>query len=381
MNKKTLTLSGLSNQNVLLLLFSLGMAISSGYLLAHYFQAQYPADGAKTLCNIQGFFSCDAIAYSKFSAVIFGIPNALFGLIWGLFLLASSIFPSTKAEGSNHIISYLNLGGCILLFFYSLFGAQHLCPVCTLYYLFSFGVAFLFYKYSDYKKLDVKTLGIQFVVLLLLSGSMKLYINGKDDKRENNAKAYVDRYTTTPKIGMPSFISPLSIGDKGVDFAKAKIQMVVFSDFECPACGMLSERLVTLKARYGADLQIRYYYYPLDMACNPSITSAFHKTACLAASISWCLKDDFYKFHDQLFEMAKEGKLEKEILDRMAKDYKIEACLKDPATIAEVSRHIKEADGFNVNSTPTAIVNGVKIEGVLPLDYYFAIMDYLRSLQ
>jgi protein-disulfide isomerase len=36
---------------------------------------------------------------------------------------------------------------------------------------------------------------------------------------------------------------------------------------------------------------------------------------------------------------------------------------------------INAANPYNIRSTPTFILNGVKIEGVLPSDQLFAIMD------
>jgi protein-disulfide isomerase len=48
-----------------------------------------------------------------------------------------------------------------------------------------------------------------------------------------------------------------------------------------------------------------------------------------------------------------------------------------PATKEKVQTLIKESTPFNIRSTPTMILNGVKIEGVLPRNQMMALIEGL----
>ena len=67
-------------------------------------------------------------------------------------------------------------------------------------------------------------------------------------------------------------------------------------------------------------------------------------------------------------------------LDNFIKSNKLESCVAAPKTKENVVALIKAADPFNIRSTPSYLINGVKIEGVLPADQMYAILhEILKS--
>ena len=128
-----------------------------------------------------------------------------------------------------------------------------------------------------------------------------------------------------------------------------------------------------LLVRYGGKINIQYFFYPLDNSCNPSMEKPLHQQACRAAYYAVCSPvENFGTLHDEIFHNQERLA---EYLDENIKKNKLESCVADPKTKEKVVAIINQATPFNVRSTPTFILNGVKIEGVLPADQLFAIMD------
>jgi protein-disulfide isomerase len=98
-----------------------------------------------------------------------------------------------------------------------------------------------------------------------------------------------------------------------------------------------------------------------------------HQQACRAAYVATCMPlEQFGVVHDEIFH--NQNKIS-DHLDEVIKKNKLEACVKDSKTKEKVVSLINAATPFNIRSTPSFLLNGVKIEGVLPPDQLFAIMD------
>ena len=135
--RKSLTLNGLSGLNFLFILNAAVMVGVSIYLSSHFYSTLYPTQlgEAKTLCDINNFFNCNAATYSPVSNVM-GVPIAFFGIVVGLFFLVASLMPSENMERTASAVSKYNFVGCVALFIYSLVALGSLCPFCTVYYIF-----------------------------------------------------------------------------------------------------------------------------------------------------------------------------------------------------------------------------------------------------
>lgn len=151
----------------------------------------------------------------------------------------------------------------------------------------------------------------------------------------------------------------------------APITIVEFSDFQCPYCRKFHEE--TYQALLDAyPGQIRFVYRNLPL-------TSIHPEAFPSAVASLCAQDQnaFWPFHEKLFSSADLGQ---EVYLQYAADLGLdvpsfEACLssgKHDTTIFDDSDY---AMSIGVGSTPTFFVNGYRVEGAYPLDYFKQVID------
>jgi protein-disulfide isomerase len=146
--------------------------------------------------------------------------------------------------------------------------------------------------------------------------------------------------------------------------ANAKVTIVEYSDFQCPFCKRATDMLPGILGQYKDKVRLVYKQLPLPN----------HPWAKDAAIASVCAfeqgNDNFWKFHDLVFQKQKEITVEKskEQFNTFAKDLKLntgkfEACVNSPETATKVQNEMKEAQSIGVSSTPTFVVNGVIVQG------------------
>jgi protein-disulfide isomerase len=360
----------------LLILAGIGMIAVSIYMTDHYFDTLFPdgLEGASTLCNINSFFNCNKATMSGASNIA-GVPISLFGLFVGIFTLIGYMFQTDTVERTNYFMLGANAVGCLVLFIYSLVGLGGLCPMCTVYYIFSWLAFFVYFKQSTFDGLSPKVTGIYAVIVLIVSGITYSYVSGKKIAQTQMADSMVKQYDSLQNIGRPKMDSPYLLAKSSEEFDKAPIQMVIFSDFQCPACKMLSELVHEIVKKYQGKINIQYFFYPLDHNCNPEMQRPLHPLACQAAYMASCLPDKFEKVHDDIFN--NQNSLSLEWIQDYAKKENVLDCMKNAATKDKVVEMIKAAAPFGIRSTPTMLLNGVKVEGVIPMPSLAPILDAL----
>lgn len=381
MNSNSLYRNGSFNLQFLFGLIAVGMIAVSIYLTKHYFDVIYPSGlgGASTLCDISSFFNCDAATLSPLSNIA-GIPISVGGMLVGLFLLAGFFFKTDAVEKTNHFLLWANIVGCLVLFIYSLVSLGSLCPMCTLYYVLSGIALFLLARSAGKPAVDFKVAGSYIVIGLVTGGIFYAIAQGEAEKINRMAPALIQSYNALPDLGAPEPESPYRLASATEKFTDAPIQVTMFSDFQCPACRMLSEVMHTVIKNYKGKVNAQYFFYPLDPNCNEAMKSPLHPYACQAAYLTSCLKDKFATVHDDIFE--NQGSLSTEWLQNYAKKENALECMNASKTKEQVIAMIKQAAPFNVKSTPTLLINGKKIEGVLPLNQMKVILDeILRNAQ
>jgi protein-disulfide isomerase len=163
--------------------------------------------------------------------------------------------------------------------------------------------------------------------------------------------------------------------------AAAPVTIVEFSDFQCPACGQAYRDLHDVVAQ-RRDVRLVFRNFPLDPACNDSVSGTGHRDACLAAIAAECARRQgkFWEYHDRLFENQRT--LDRDNLFRFGRELGLDittfrTCLDDPAVRARVVEDVRAGIAAGVESTPTLFVNGRRIDGALERPYY----DYALVLE
>ncbi len=375
MQKKSLTLSGFNIPSFIFLILSAGMLGSSIYLFNHHFELFYPTSLSQgAICNISNFFNCNTTAYDPISSWG-GVPISVFGLMVSLFFISGVIFPSKNMEGTNNVISLINAAGCIFLFFYSIFIIGSLCPVCTIYYGFSIAVALVFYLKSSHYHFNLKIIGIYFIIIVAASATTYFYDKSHKKKQLSIAPSILKEFNSYKSLGTPTIDSPFRLLSTTKKFIDAPIQISIFSDFQCPACQSLSLAMEQVVHRYRGQANIQYFFYPLDSACNPNMQGPMHQFACQSSYLAACNKDNFFNVHNIIFEHSENLTLR--WIKDFAKQTNVLNCYNSPETKKLIVNLISAGDDFNIRSTPTMIINGIKIEGVIPLNQLYIILDHI----
>jgi protein-disulfide isomerase len=151
----------------------------------------------------------------------------------------------------------------------------------------------------------------------------------------------------------------------------APVQIVEFSDFQCPFCSRVVPTIKQITDKYGAKVRVAFRHYPLP----------FHDKAQLAAEASLAAnaQGKFWEMHDKLF--ANQQALDRDSLDKYAQELglnveKFKADLdngKFKTAVSDDMQHANQVAGSL--GTPTFFINGRKIAGAMPFDSFAAVID------
>ncbi len=150
------------------------------------------------------------------------------------------------------------------------------------------------------------------------------------------------------------------------------VQMVVFSDFECPYCSGFDQTLRALMSAYPEDLRITFRHQPMPFhaSATPAAEAAVeaHKQGGDAA---------FWKMHDALFERQAslaEGGIKQAALAANVDTDSLDEALRDHRHLEVIARDQQLAEEHGARGTPTSFINGRRVEGALPLYAFVAVM-------
>ena len=186
-----------------------------------------------------------------------------------------------------------------------------------------------------------------------------------DDARARFVGELRESAHVTIRLEPPRQPVAIADGDPSRGFASAPIQLVEFSDFECPYCKQLEPVLTRLRDKYGDRLRLVWKDFPLPI----------HSQARGAAEAARCAGDQgrFWEYHDLLF--ANHQSLAPDDLKRHAATMKLDlgqfaACLERGRHRAEVTADLEEGTRQGIQATPTVFINGRAVIGAQPFDVY-----------
>jgi len=153
----------------------------------------------------------------------------------------------------------------------------------------------------------------------------------------------------------------------------APIEIIEFSDYECPFCTRFyTNTLPQLKSQYidTGKAKLIYRDFPLG----------FHANAQKAAEAAECAGDQgkYFDMHDKLFEQGVSGgtisfKQYAKDIGLNTKDF--DACLDTGKYADEVKKDFSDGQSAGVSGTPTFYINGQQLVGAQPFEAFQQVIE------
>ena len=150
----------------------------------------------------------------------------------------------------------------------------------------------------------------------------------------------------------------------------AKVNIVEFTDFQCPFCSRAAGTLQEVLKQYPGDVRLFFRNLPLS----------FHADAALAAQAAMAAhaQGKFWQMHDKLFE--KQPFFKRENLDAYAVEIGLDAGrfkrdLDNQTWKGTVEADAALASQIGVVGTPNFFINGRPLRGALPIERFKEIID------
>jgi protein-disulfide isomerase len=150
----------------------------------------------------------------------------------------------------------------------------------------------------------------------------------------------------------------------------AKVTVVEFADFECPACKAAAQITKQIKEDYKENVSFVFRHFPLSI----------HKNSLLSAQAVEAAGDQgkFWEMHDKMFETQEDWggptPLDKnEALDMFvgfAKELGLDEAkfredVENEKFVAKIQADVNDGTSVGVRSTPTFYINGIAESGAL----------------
>lgn len=383
---------------VVLSLVGVGAAGASTY--THFQLVRDP--GYTAFCDVSATVSCAQVYQSRFGSVQ-GVPVALAGVLWFLLVLLLAFADASVSQRSQqniggYLLVWSTLGLAIAMYmaYASFFVLQAICLMCSVVYAAVIGIFILTGTATatpmtqlpaglahDLGQLMRRPVGLSIAVLFLVSSAASvilfprpqpLLVAAPTAPTDEQGSEFDRWWEAQPRIG-----SPVAEGT-------AKVVVVKFNDYQCPACAETYLAYQPIFAKYASsdpdDVRVVTLDYPLDPECNDQSPSGPHDAACEAA-VAVRLADAV-------------GSVERERMERwlfsnqqeMSADT-VKAALLDIAgvgaetfdarydsVIAQVKEDIALGATLPVEATPTFVINGVMLKGGLNAQYLDQAIDY-----
>jgi protein-disulfide isomerase/uncharacterized membrane protein len=368
----------------------LGLAACAGLILgsvATWVHHRIVSSGGAytSICNVNEIINCDSVVTSPYG-LLFGVPVSAWAIgFYGILLVlvvAAGGRPSDRRDRARADAFAWAVAGTLFSAYLALISAfvvKAVCLICAgLYTVSTVALGAAWIQASPLREAGRRLLerwravrshpalsaavvatGIGVFVLSDWLGAQTRLT--REQVFRSNPQFY-DWYTGQPVIGAPI------AGGYAQGPENAPIQLVEFSDFECPHCAQAYITLKDLLPRYQNQIRFTYHHFPLSNDCNSAISQKGHEHACRAAVAGDCAAQQghFQPYANLLF--ANQGNLDDKSLASYAKQAGLdvdafEKCLSSTAAAERVADDIKEGQKAGVRSTPTFFINNRRVEG------------------
>ena len=206
-----------------------------------------------------------------------------------------------------------------------------------------------------------------FAIIALVIGISFVMQRGWESPATDNGQSREDAWQTARNSG----IDPLVLGE-----SSAVVELVVFSDYQCPFCAHWSRDTLPALVDYVEDGQLRIVWRDVNLSGEASQRGA---RAVYAAA----LQDRFFDYHQALVADGRGASGQDlteaaliELADKLGLDVeRFIADMNSPEASQTVSQNEAEAQVQGVTRAPAFLVNGDFISGVEPTNAFITNLE------
>jgi uncharacterized membrane protein/protein-disulfide isomerase len=385
-----------------------GLAASGAATYVHYrvmFDPSYTS-----FCDVSGTVSCTQVYMSRFST-FHGVPVAIFGAIWfmGATLLGVTGLTargSVRESASGYLFAAATAALAVVLYFeYVSFVV--LKAVCVLCLIMAGAVIALFFlsgaktpfpmttlprrAVEDLRTLVASPVAI-LVTVLFLGAAVSTIVFFPREGSSVTASSGTNAPAGTPPPAAAPTASQQSEFERFMETSPrvpmvvppegAQVVIVKFNDFQCPPCRQSHLNYKPILAKYQAERAgaVKYVLkdYPLDSECNSNVANTIHPSACEAAVAVRLARQ--HNRADEMIEwiFANQPALTPDLVRQGAREVGQvpDFDAKYSATLELVKADIALGRQLGVMATPTFFIDGLKVDGALPVQYFEQAIQY-----
>ncbi|WP_224372080.1 thioredoxin domain-containing protein [Hyalangium versicolor] len=397
-------------------LLVLGLA-ESALSLFQWSQLLTLRNGGTTVCSVSEHVNCETVWNTPFASRIhelLGIPVAGLGLLWGLVATALAGLYLTWRSGGHSVRPAVNglrltaaVGGVTTVLLASVSAsAGALCLTCLGTYVLVLAFAVVAWRGLPGPLMPLAGewgSALQWAGGFAVAGFIALSLPGRATPKASSEGDVLPQLTSEP-TSLESYLQALSprdlqqLSDALAQYRQEKplpakavarrrdgpvdapVKIVEWTDNKCPHCRALVEAMAEMRKRVPeGKMSMEARHYPLDGACNPTISPEFTDGGlrCLATKATICLESapEYWQLREKLF--AAQNALSVDTVMSIASSgsvsrSQLEACVNSTDTTRKLQEDISYAMQHHIEGTPLVVVNGRVVMPSVP--FIFALV-------
>jgi uncharacterized membrane protein/protein-disulfide isomerase len=376
-----------------------GLGASTAAAYTHYRLLADP--NYSSFCDVNAAVSCTHAYMSRFGTFQ-GVPVALFGLLWFVVATLLAVTGMTARDsvredvpGYLFVMSTLALAAVLYLGYASFVILKTVCVLCLTTYAAVIGIFLVSGAATsftmttlprraarDLRVLVGNPLAIGILVLFFAGAGSTLAFFPREGSVVSGATTPTAEVTQDQRSELERFMAtaprvPLVVPREG-----AKVLIVKFNDFQCPACGQSYLQYKPILAKWEASnpgaVKMVLKDYPLNRDCNDAIQQTLHPAACEAAVAVRLARlrnkgdamEEWLYTHQPAMTPPSVRQAAKDIGGITDFDEKY------AVTLTGVKSDIALGKSLGIRATPTFFINGVKFDSAILPQYFDAAIAY-----
>ncbi|MHC4547479.1 MAG: vitamin K epoxide reductase family protein [Planctomycetota bacterium] len=345
---------------------AVGLALLTAVLalVLRFETARHEATGRASSCRWSERVDCDLVQASAY-AKVFGVSLSTWGAAGSLVLVAWLIgarrLGPTLLVGAGALAAF-NFLVALLTAYLSWFELGAVCLYCSAMQLSIVAVAVVVVPAA----LRARSAGLRREPALLggLIGALILGLAVAGDSYASRRAELLQLYTRPQGNALRSDLSDVAqLGNPTAD-----ISVVIFFDFGCPRCDECYRKARYLLRKHPDQLHFVFKNWPLDRACNPTLSSTQHPASCRAALAGLAAQRLGHGAGAlaYLFDKRTEG-FSWPVIEGLARSLDVpwqefETVFQSPEMRYLLARDVVEGNALRLDGVPTAWINGRLID-------------------